>query len=136
MINKMGAEKLPIFCLDVLAAAVAYCHSAPYTCMLVVNGGKDTGGGILKIQGVSFITTLSTASLLCRQPASTGTSCHSNSNHKGEKLYYIQFYIILHFILQIFYLFFFVCTYLLEMFIVEVRMDSLFVMDCDCLLLL
>jgi hypothetical protein len=23
----------------------------------------------------------------------------SNSNHKGEKLYYIQFYIILHFIL-------------------------------------
>jgi hypothetical protein len=43
----------------------------------------------------------------------------SDSNHKDGNIYYIQFYIILHFILQIFYLFF-VSRYLLEMFIGEI----------------
>lgn len=40
MISKMGAEKLPISYLDVLAAAVACHHDSPHTCTVVVHRSK------------------------------------------------------------------------------------------------
>jgi hypothetical protein len=66
-INKTGAEKLPISYLGVLAAG-ACCHNAPYTSTVVVHRSKLEVKklGALDIQGLSFITTLSTEAVLCR----------------------------------------------------------------------
>jgi hypothetical protein len=62
MTSKMGAEKLPISYLDVLAAAVAFHHDAPHTCTVVVLRSmlQIKKLGALKVQGPSFVTTLCT----------------------------------------------------------------------------
>jgi hypothetical protein len=61
----MGAEKLPISYLDVLAAAVACHHDAPYTCTVVVHRStlEIKKLGTLKVQGPSFVTTLCSCSI-------------------------------------------------------------------------
>jgi hypothetical protein len=66
MISQMGAEKLPISYLDVLAAAVACHHDAPHTCTVVVHRSKleIKKLGALKVRGPSFVTTLCTEALL------------------------------------------------------------------------
>jgi hypothetical protein len=66
MTSKMGAEKLPISYLDVLAAAVACHHDTPHTCTVVVHGSKLEIKKLeaLKVQGPSFVTTLRTEALL------------------------------------------------------------------------
>jgi hypothetical protein len=66
MTSKMGAEKLPISYLDVLAAAVACRHDAPHMCTVVVHSSKleIKKLGALKVQGPSFVTTLHTQALL------------------------------------------------------------------------
>ena len=67
MTSKMGAEKLSISYLDVLAAAVACHHDAPHPCSVVVHRSKLEIKKLeaLKVQGPSFVTTLRTEALLC-----------------------------------------------------------------------
>jgi len=81
----MGAEKLPISYLDVLATAVASHHDASHTCTAVVHRSKlETKKlGALKVQGPSFVTTLRTEALLCRQPASC-YSCRAQDSDKKK----------------------------------------------------
>jgi hypothetical protein len=65
MTIKIGAEKLPISYLDVLAAAVACHHDAPHTCTVVIHRSKlEIKLEALKVQGPSFVTTLCTEALL------------------------------------------------------------------------
>jgi hypothetical protein len=68
MTSKMGAGKLPISYLDVLAAAVACRHDAPNICTVVVHRSnlEIKKLGAVKVQGPSFVTTLGTEALLRR----------------------------------------------------------------------
>jgi hypothetical protein len=54
MTSKMCAEKLPISYMDGLAAAIACCHDAPYTCTVAVRRSKLEIKKVraLKVQGL------------------------------------------------------------------------------------
>jgi len=90
----MGAEKLPISYLDVLATAVGSHHDASHNCTAVVHRSKLETKKLeaLKVQGPSFVTTLRTEALLCRQPASC-YSCRAQDSDKKKHAVGLQGYL-------------------------------------------